>query len=294
MAKSADEIRSAVSAAYGARAREVVAGNVQSCCDDDCCGETGAAAGVKTQFYGESQTAELPETAVSYGCGNPVAIGTLQPGEVVLDLGSGAGLDCFLAAKQVGTQGRVIGLDMTDDMLALAEANKAKMAAANVEFRKGTMEAMPVDDASVNIIISNCVINLSPDKDAVFHEAFRVLAPGGRLHVADVVLLHALSQGEQDDLNLWAGCISGALVQCDYSRRLQAAGFTDVAIQVATASAGENKPWRSALIEAYKPGGEPRKRRAPAASNTIELIAMPGLQTTACCSAEPDGSSRCC
>ncbi len=294
MAKTADEIRSAVSAAYGARAREVAAGAANSCCDDDGCTDTGRAGGVKQQFYGGSDTAELPETVVSYGCGNPVAIGALQPGEVVLDLGSGAGLDCFLAAKQVGAQGRVIGLDMTDEMLSLAESNKAKVGAANVEFRRGTMERMPIEDASVNVIISNCVINLSPDKDAVFGEAFRVLTPGGRLHVSDVVLLYALGQADQEDMNLWAGCISGSLVQEDYAAKLRAAGFTDVAITLAETGDGETKPWRSALIDAYKPGGAPRPTRRKRTDMTIELIAVPGLATGACCDPAAGADGRCC
>ncbi len=292
MAQTADQIRSAVSAAYGARAREVTAGKASACCADDCCSDS-SAGGVKEQFYAGSETAALPESAVSYGCGNPVAIGALEPGEVVLDLGSGAGLDCFLAARQVGEAGRVIGVDMTDEMLTLAESNKAKVGIANVEFRKGLLEALPVEDASINVIISNCVINLSPDKDAVFREAFRVLAPGGRLHVSDVVLLHALSQAEQEDMNLWAGCISGSLVQDDYATRLRAAGFTDVAITLAEPGDGAEKSWRSALIDAVKPGGAQRKSRRPNL-DTIELITVPGLETGACCDPAADDGSRCC
>jgi len=294
--KSAEEIRAAVSEAYGARAREVAAGDTQSCCADDCCSDS-RAGGVKAQFYAGSETQHLPETVVSYGCGNPVAIGTLQPGEVVLDLGSGAGLDCFLAAKQVGTEGCVIGVDMTDDMLALAERNKAKVGVTNVEFRKGVMEQLPVADAAVNVIIYNCVINLSPDKDAVFREAFRVLTPGGRLHVSDVVLLHEVSETEQNDLNLWAGCISGALVLGDYAARLQAAGFVQVSVQLEehsnTDGEPSSKPWRSALIDASKPGGAPRLARR-FSSETIDLVAAPGLETGACCGTGADPSSRCC
>jgi ubiquinone/menaquinone biosynthesis C-methylase UbiE len=287
--KTAEEIHAAVSAAYAARAREVAAGEAQSCCADGCCSDT-ASTGAKQQFYTGSETDGLPETAVSYGCGNPVAIGTLQPGEVVLDLGSGAGLDCVLAAKQVGEGGRVIGVDMTDDMLALAERNKAKVGVTNVEFRKGVMEALPVADASANVIISNCVINLSPDKDAVFREAFRVLTPGGRLHVSDVVLEHELSLEEQGNLDLWAGCISGALVQDDYAGRLRAAGFIDVAI---TPTEQSDKPWRSALIDGYKPGGTPRASRR-ATGETIELISVAGLETGACCGTDGDPATRCC
>lgn len=296
VSKSAEEIRAAVSEAYAARARQVAAGDEESCCTDDCCSDN-RAGGVKAQFYTGSETESLPETVVSYGCGNPVAIGTLQPGEVVLDLGSGAGLDCFLAAKQVGTEGRVIGVDMTDDMLALAERNKAKVGVTNVEFRKGVLEQLPVANASVNVIISNCVINLSPDKDAVFREAFRVLTPGGRLHVSDVVLLHELAETEQNDLNLWAGCISGALVLGDYAARLQAAGFEQVSVQLQeqTATDGEqtSKPWRSALIDASKPGGAPRAARR-FRGETIELVAAPGLETGACCGTGADPDSRCC
>src|SRR5581483_12458156 len=231
--------------------------------------------------------AGLPQTAVSYGCGNPVAIGTLRPGEVVLDLGSGAGLDCFLAARQVGPFGRVFGLDMTDEMLALAESNKAKLGAeaAIVSFHKGTMEALTLPDAVVDVIISNCVINLSPDKDAVFREAFRVLRPGGRLHVSDVVLLHPLSAAEQQDMTLWAGCVSGALERDDYQARLRSAGFTDVAVSVEAPAAGEQgKPWRSALITAYKPGAAGYRPDTSRRGELIELVAVPGLQTGgACC-----------
>jgi precorrin-6B methylase 2 len=288
---TADEIRQAVSAAYGARAREVAAANATACCGDDCCAGS-RAPGAKQQFYSSAEAADLPETVVSYGCGNPVAIGTLQPGEVVLDLGSGAGLDCFLAARQVGPEGRVIGLDMTDDMLALAESNKAKVGAENVCFQKGTMEAMPLPPASVNVIISNCVINLSPDKDAVFAEAFRVLTPGGRLHVSDVVLLHALSEAEQNDLDLWAGCASGALEQTDYAARLQTAGFTDVAITVKYS--GDGKPWQSALIDAYKPGGDTAARPARRVGETIELLALAGLETAACCGVDSASPDKCC
>jgi SAM-dependent methyltransferase len=295
--RTADEIRSAVSAAYGARAKEVADAANTSCCADDCCADTGrGAAGLKSVYYTADETTDLPETVVSYGCGNPTAIAGLQLGEVVLDLGSGAGLDCFLSARQVGPEGRVIGLDMTDEMLALAEQNKARIGVSNVEFRKGTMESMPVEDASVDVIISNCVINLSPDKDAVFAESFRVLRPGGRVHVSDVVLTHALSLEEQANMNLWAGCISGALLKDDYARRLQAAGFEDVAITLAEEQDSEkaSRPWRSALINARRPGGSAAKRPwLTAGAEQITLLAPAGLETAACCG--PDaGPSRCC
>jgi arsenite methyltransferase len=295
---TADEIRAAVSAAYGARALEVAAGNAAACCGDDCCidgsdsSTAGRAAGVADRFYSADQAAGLPETVVSYGCGNPVAIGALQPGETVLDLGSGAGMDCFLAARQVGPAGRVIGIDMTEAMLDLAESNKAKLGVANVEFRKGLLEALPLPPASVNVIISNCVINLSPDKDAVFQESFRVLTPGGRLHVSDVVLLHALSPEEQGNLDLWAGCASGALEQTDYAARLQAAGFSDVAITVRYS--GDGKAWQSALIDARKPGGATMARPTRMAGEPLELIAAPGLETAACCGPTSANPGKCC
>ena len=186
----------------------------------------------------------------SFGCGNPTAIAGLKSGETVLDLGSGPGLDCFLSAKAVGPTGRVIGLDMTDEMLALANKNRDELGATNVEFRKGEMEQMPIDDATVNVIISNCVINLSPDKDAVFRESFRVLTAGGRFHVSDVVLSHELTEIETDDLASWAGCASGALVEADYLVRLKAAGFEEA--RVDSRSKIGDKPWYSATISAFK------------------------------------------
>ena len=255
---------------------------------------------MKDALYSTAETADLPASVVSYGCGNPTAIAGLREGEVVLDLGSGAGLDCFLAARQVGPTGRVVGLDMTDDMLALAEQNRVKLGVSNVEFRKGVMEAIPLADASVDAIISNCVINLSPDKDAVFREAFRVLRPGGRFHVSDVVLLHELSPAERADLNLWAGCVSGALRLEDYAARLRTAGFTDVSIQVADGDGeGTARPWRSALIHARRPGGADAGRPwlAPGAER-IDLLAPPGLATGSCCGVDTGdaspAASRCC
>ena len=301
--RTAEEIREAVSAAYGARAREVAEGararevtteETGSCCGDECCTDS-RSAGVKDLFYAGSETEALPETAVSYGCGNPIAIAGLRPGEVVLDLGSGAGLDCFLAAQRVGPTGRVFGLDMTDDMLALAEQNKAKVGATNVEFRKGLMEALPLADTSVDVIISNCVINLSPDKDAVFAEAFRVLRPGGRLHVSDVVLLSELSAAEEQDLNLWAGCASGALEKDDYAARLAAAGFERVEIAVQhseTQDAPDQKPWRSALITARRHGAGVESLAWQ--GERIELVAPAGLAAGACCGGDSSNPSRCC
>jgi len=273
---TASQIREAVAANYGARAREVLAGLAAGCCGDS------PAARARERFYADESVGTMPESVVSYGCGNPLAIAGLQHGEVVLDLGSGAGLDCFLAGQRVGPEGRVIGLDMTDEMLALAEQNKTKLGATNVEFRKGVMEALPIADGSVDVIISNCVINLSPDKDAVFGESFRALRAGGRLQVSDVVLLHELSVAEKEDVSLRGGCVSGALEREDYARRLAASGFIDVSVEPQDAPESDERAWRSAQISAYKPGGEPR-RMALWQGERIELLAPAGLQQTACC-----------
>ena len=273
-----DEIKDAVRARYGGRAERLLAAEG----DPGCCDQ--AAGGYAERLYGQGAVADLPASVVSYGCGNPTAIAGLRPGETVLDLGSGAGLDCFLAARQVGETGRVIGLDMTDNMLELARTNQGKLGLTNVEFRKGEMEAMPLADASVDVIISNCVINLSPDKDAVFRESFRVLRPGGRLHVSDVVLLRELDEAERGDLASWAGCTSGALQREDYRARLERAGFVAVAVEVTEES---ERPWRSALITAHKraeDGGIVR----PAAGGSTPILesAIPLIvvgEGAACC-----------
>ena len=203
----------------------------------DCCGPaaelTVSSSGAMSQLYSAGELAELPEsvTDMSLGCGNPTAIADLAPGEVVLDLGSGGGIDCFLAARQVGPEGRVIGLDMTPDMIRLARRNAKKMGVENVDFRYGEMEEIPLPDRSVDVIISNCVINLSPDKDAVFGEAFRVLRSGGRMSVSDIVVDGELPQPIRTRLDAWAGCIAGALDETDYLARIHAAGFEGVEVQ---------------------------------------------------------------
>lgn len=215
-----------VQAHYGERAR-----TASSCCGDSSCAPVG--------LYDSIELAALPEDVASFslGCGNPLAIAGLRPGEVVVDLGSGGGLDAFLAARKVGPTGFVYGVDMTDDMLALARRNAEKAGVTNVEFRKGNIEAMPLPDASVDVIISNCVINLSPDKGQTLGEAFRVLRPGGRLAVSDIVV-----DGTLDDLPVseaqiraalsWAGCIAGALTVEQYQTLLAAAGFTDIRVDI--------------------------------------------------------------
>ena len=207
-----------------------------SCCDPSqptsCCGPAETVVETAARFYSSEELADLPDTVTdaSLGCGNPTAIAELGPGEVVLDLGSGGGIDCFLAAKQVGPQGRVIGLDMTPDMIKLARENAKKVGATNVDFRYGEMEEIPLPDQSVDVIISNCVINLSPDKDAVFGEAFRVLRPGGRMMVSDMVVDGELPPAIRSRLDAWAGCIAGALDESVYLDKMRAAGFERVEI----------------------------------------------------------------
>jgi SAM-dependent methyltransferase len=192
-------------------------------------------------LYSNAETEGLPSdaVAVSLGCGNPTALIDLKPGETVLDLGSGGGIDVLLSAKRVGPGGTVYGLDMTDDMLALARENQRKAGATNVEFLKGTIEAIPLPDNSVDVIISNCVINLSVDKDAVLREAFRVLKPGGRFAVSDVVIRGEVPADVRRSMELWVGCVAGALRDDEYVSKLQAAGFADAAVE----------PWRVYQVE---------------------------------------------
>jgi arsenite methyltransferase len=223
-----EEIRSAVRQWYGQIARDFGKGSTSCCGPSDCCGDV-----TKVEaLYETPQVAELPfdVTGMSLGCGDPVTLAALQPGATVLDLGSGGGIDCFLAARQVGPGGHVIGVDMTPDMLEKARANARKMGVENVEFRLGEIEHLPVGDESVDVVISNCVINLSPDKLQVFREAYRVLRPGGRLAVSDIVTRVELPPDVKEDLGAWASCVAGAWVDKDYAAAIQAAGFVDVRI----------------------------------------------------------------
>ena len=195
---------------------------------------------------------EMPAGVVSFGCGNPAALASLQAGETVLDLGSGAGLDCFLASEQVGPEGSVIGVDFTQSMLDRARENAAKLGLTNVSFRTGDIEALPLPDQSVDVIISNCVINLAPDKDAVFREAFRVLRHGGRLMVSDIVLTRPATPAEMDDMALLSGCISGSLTAEDYAGKIRVAGFQDVRLDTES-EPKEGEFWFSAAISAKRP-----------------------------------------
>ena len=225
-----DTVKDLVKEKYGAAAKRVADGGTA------CCGGGAELSGcdpITRDLYDASQTAALPADAVSasLGCGNPTALANLQPGEVVLDLGSGGGIDVLLSAKRVGPSGKAYGLDMTDEMLALARANQKKAAIENVEFLRGTIENIPMPNDTVDVIISNCVINLSGDKDKVLREAFRVLKPGGRLAVSDVVVRGDVPADVRKSMELWVGCIAGALEESEYRDKSTAAGFDSVEVE---------------------------------------------------------------
>jgi SAM-dependent methyltransferase len=225
-----DEIRTAVRSRYAGIAQ----GTISSCCGGGSCGtdESASRAAGEALGYSAGDLKGLPEGAdMGLGCGNPKAIASLKPGETVLDLGSGGGIDCFLAAKEVGASGRVIGVDMTPEMVSKARANARKAGFGQVEFRLGEIEHLPMADASVDVIISNCVINLSPDKPQVFREAHRVLKPGGRLAVSDIVATAALPEEVRKDLALYTGCVAGASPIAEVERMLAEAGFKDIKIE---------------------------------------------------------------
>jgi SAM-dependent methyltransferase len=225
------ELREAVRERYASAAREALQLADGGCCGPSCCGDK-AADPVSTGLYDPADAPSATALAASLGCGNPTALTDLQPGQDVLDLGSGGGLDVLLSARRVAPGGTAYGLDMTDEMLELAERNRAEAGIGNATFIKGTIEDVPLADASVDVVISNCVINLSTDKDAVLREAFRVLRPGGRFAVSDIVLLRPLAPEWVSLVGLWTGCIAGALVDSDYLVRLEATGFADPTIQV--------------------------------------------------------------
>ena len=229
------DVQKAVQDKYGAIATSVRAGATEvstGCCGPSC----GCSADpITSNLYSDAERDALPATAVSasLGCGNPTALINLQPGQTVLDLGSGGGIDVLLSAARVGPTGKAYGLDMTDEMLALARENQRKAGATNVEFLKGTIETIPLPDNAVDVIISNCVINLSADKDAVLREAFRVLKPGGRFAVSDVVVRGGdVPADVRRSMELWVGCIAGALEEQDYAAKLRKAGFADVEVDI--------------------------------------------------------------
>jgi SAM-dependent methyltransferase len=245
-------------------------------CGADCCGPAdGAQAPVDVELYTGADRAAVPETAVlaSLGCGNPTAVAELREGETVLDLGSGGGIDVLLSAKRVGPNGKAYGLDMTEEMLALARRNTTEAGATNVEFLKGHIETVPLPAATVDVVISNCVINLSVDKPAVFAETFRVLKPGGRLGVSDVVAEDDLTPADRAERGAWVGCIAGALSRTEYQDGLTAAGFTDVSVTFTHQLADG---LHSAIVKASKPAGA-------TAVPTASRHELPVLQQADCC-----------
>ena len=235
-----DTLKDIVREKYGEAAKRAVSGEKSSCCGSSasgpgCCGTSDSSCGdpITSNLYDETEKGSLPENAVraSLGCGNPTALAELRAGEVVLDLGSGGGIDVLLSARRVGSTGKAYGLDMTDEMLELARKNQAEAGVSNVEFVKGEIESIPLPDASVDVIISNCVINLSGDKDRVIAEAFRVLKPGGRFAVSDVVVRGAVPDTIRKSVELWVGCVAGAMEESEYVAKLERAGFTAVGVE---------------------------------------------------------------
>jgi 2-polyprenyl-3-methyl-5-hydroxy-6-metoxy-1,4-benzoquinol methylase len=275
---SAENIKEVVKEKYGQAALRVIQGR------SSCCGTAPAVDGspdpITSDLYDGSQTSQIPEKALlaSLGCGNPTALAELEPGETVLDLGSGGGIDVLLSAKRVGPTGKAYGLDMTDEMLALARDNQRKAGVENAEFLKGEIENIPLPDNSVDVIISNCVINLSADKDRVLREAFRVLKPGGRFAVSDIVVRGEVPAEIRRSVELWVGCMAGALEESEYLAKLMRAGFEVVGIEPtrvyrvedargSLASAGidvdaiaplVDGKFMSAFVRAKKPGSSAR------------------------------------
>ena len=283
-----DALREQVRARYAAAAAKVTAGGgdcgcgqpADCGCDSGCCATapTAEEPGFGAQLYAALDRDQLPDTAVlaSLGCGNPTAVAELHEGEVVLDLGSGGGIDVLLSAKRVGPAGKAYGLDMTEEMLTLARANAAQAGATNVEFLKGHIEAIPLPAQTVDVVISNCVINLSVDKPAVFAESFRVLKPGGRLGVTDVVAEDRLSPEDRAEQGAWVGCIAGALTQSEYEAGLTAAGFEQVSVAF-THPVGDGL--HSAIIKAIRPADP----AAAAALPTAARRELPVVQQSGCC-----------
>jgi arsenite methyltransferase len=286
-----DEIRETVKARYGAVAERVTKGDAGGCCTPvagsaGCCGTTSETWDpITADLYEAGETSGLPAQALlaSLGCGNPTALAELRPGETVLDLGSGGGIDVLLSAKRVGPSGKAYGLDMTDEMLALALENKSRAGATNVEFLKGHIEAIPLPTNSVDVIISNCVINLSGDKAKVLAESFRVLKPGGRFAVSDIVVRGELPAEIQASMSMWTGCVSGALEEGEFLRLLEDAGFEEPSIEPTRVYGAEDAAallhgtglsvelsnelqgkLMSAFVRATKPNGTPKPAAARA------------------------------
>lgn len=276
-----NDIKAVIQEKYGEAARRAATGEGKAgCCGTSCgCGDP-----ITSDLYGEAETAGLPQQAVdaSLGCGNPTALIELREGETVLDLGSGGGIDVLLSARRVGPTGKAYGLDMTDAMLALARENQRRAGAENVEFLKGEIESIPLPDNSVDVIISNCVINLSADKGRVLREAFRVLKPGGRFAVSDVVVRGEVPAEIRRSVELWVGCVAGALQESEYVRLLAEAGFRDVDIE----------PWRVYQVEDAREflaaSGIDVDALAPAVDGRFAsaFVRAQKPQAAACCGAE--------
>jgi arsenite methyltransferase len=253
-----DTIKQAIQQKYGEAARQARGGAKAGCgCETSCCADP-----ITSNLYDAAQVAAIPAAAVlaSLGCGNPTALAELKPGEVVLDLGSGGGIDVLLSARRVGPTGKAYGLDMTEEMLTLARENQAKSGLQNVEFLNGQIEDVPLPDNSVDVIISNCVINLSADKDRVISEAFRVLKPGGRFAVSDVVVRGEVPEAVRQNMALWTGCVAGALEENSYRDKLKASGFEGIEIEATRIYQGEDAidgRFMSAFVRATKPASDP-------------------------------------
>jgi arsenite methyltransferase len=296
------DIKEIVKARYGEAAARVSQGAGNACCGS-AAASVGGSDPITSDLYDALQAGDVPEKAMlaSLGCGNPTALAELRAGETVLDLGSGGGIDVLLSAKRVGPTGRAFGLDMTDEMLALAEENKRKSGLDNVHFLKGEIEHIPLPDNSVDVIISNCVINLSGDKDRVLSEAFRVLKPGGRFAVSDVVVRGDVPAGLRKNMELWVGCVAGALSEQDYLRKLAGAGFEAAAVEVTRVYtlddareflAGQSADLQqlaqqvdgkfvSGFIRAVKPGAQAGAVAAPASA--VRAPEPPACCATSCC-----------
>ena len=281
-----DALREQVRARYAAATKVTAGAGDCGCgqpadcgCDSDCCGAaTVEEPGFGAELYAALDRDQLPDTALlaSLGCGNPTAVAALGPGETVLDLGSGGGIDVLLSAKRVGPTGKAYGLDMTEEMLALARANAAEAGATNVDFLKGQIEAIPLPAETIDVVISNCVVNLSTDKPAVFAETYRVLKPGGRIGITDVVAEDHLSAEARAERGAWVGCIAGALTKTEYEHGLAAAGFTGVSVAF-THPVGDGL--HSAIIKATRPAN-PGSAAAVATTSRREL---PLVQQSGCC-----------
>jgi arsenite methyltransferase len=273
-------VRYAAAATKAAGAGDCGCGQPADCgCDDGCCGATTSEEpGFGAELYAALDRDQLPDAALlaSLGCGNPTAVAELHEGEVVLDLGSGGGIDVLLSARRVGPTGKAYGLDMTEEMLHLARANAAEAGATNVEFLKGKIEAIPLPAETVDVVISNCVINLSVDKPATFAETYRVLKPGGRLGITDVVAEDHLTPEERAERGAWVGCIAGALSKTEYEAQLVAAGFTQVSVTF-THQVGDGL--HSAIIKATRPADPTFTAARPSAARRE----LPVVQQSGCC-----------